>query len=54
VQLKGRDPIRFQLLARDEELILARTDLGVEYHLPGESAGRLLTLPPFEPAAPKQ
>lgn len=53
VQIKGREPIRFQLLARDEELILARTDLGVEYHLPGESAGRLLTLPSLEAVAPK-
>ena len=39
------DPIRFEIAARTPELILARPDAGVQYHLPAELAERLLKLP---------
>src|SRR3990172_3473256 len=39
------DPIRFDITARTPELILARPELGVQYHLPAERAEHLLKLP---------
>jgi hypothetical protein len=42
-------PIRFEVLARSPDLVLARPDLGLEYRLGGEMAGRLLA--PAESAA---
>ena len=39
------NPIRFVITGRQPELILARTDLGVQYHLPAALADRLLKLP---------
>jgi hypothetical protein len=41
----SKNPISFEILARTPELILARPDVGVQYHLPAELADRLLKLP---------
>ncbi len=53
VQLK--DPaqeLHFDIMARQPELILARPDLGLQYHLSAESAKALLELP--APQAPSK
>jgi len=41
----SKNPIGFEIQARTPELILARPDAGVQYHLPAELAERLLKLP---------
>ncbi len=46
-----QDPISFEITARTPELILARPDAGVQYHLPAELAERLLKLPAPQPHA---
>lgn len=38
-------PVHFYIIARAPEFILARIDLGLQYHLPIELADRLLKLP---------
>ena len=43
-------PLRFIIVSRAPELILARPELGVQYHLPQDAAQRLLMLPAAEPA----
>jgi hypothetical protein len=49
LQLKGDDqPLTLLVTARKPDLVLARPDLGIEYHFPEESAGQMLTLPPQE------
>ncbi len=49
LQLKGQDqPLTFLVTARKPDLVLARPDLGIEYHFPAESAAQMLTLPPQE------
>jgi hypothetical protein len=49
LQLKGQDqPVALLVTARKPDLVLARPELGIEYHFPEESAGQLLTLPPQE------
>jgi hypothetical protein len=53
VQLKApAQALRFDIMARQPELILARPDLGLQYHFSAESAKALLELP--APAAPKK
>lgn len=37
-------PLRFDILSRAPQLVLARADIGVQYHLPESAAGRLLNL----------
>ncbi|MEO5573468.1 MAG: DUF4340 domain-containing protein [Gammaproteobacteria bacterium] len=41
----SKNPISFDIQARTPELILARPDLGVQYHLPAELSDRLLKMP---------
>jgi hypothetical protein len=43
-------PLRFIIVSRAPELILARPELGVQYHLPQDAAQRLLMLPAAGPA----
>lgn len=46
LHLAGSDePLVFQLTARTPDLVLARPDLGVAYHLPASRAADLLDLP---------
>ncbi len=46
VQLKEpAQELHFDIMARQPELILARPDLGLQYHLSAESAKALLELP---------
>ncbi len=42
-------PLRFVIVSRTPELILARPELGVQYHFPQHAAQRLLTLPAAGP-----
>lgn len=45
IQLAQRQkPLVFRIVARKPDLILARPDLGIEYHLPKDQAKALLTL----------
>lgn len=45
ISVAGREmPLRFDILSRAPQLVLARTDIGVQYHLPESAAGRLLNL----------
>lgn len=49
LQLKGKEkPLRFLLTARKPDLVLARPDLGIEYHLADNSADELLKLSPVK------
>lgn len=49
VTLKGSEkPLPFLLTARTPELVLARPDLGLEYHLADSSADELLKLSPVK------
>jgi len=49
LQLKGQEqPLTFLLTARSPDLVLARPDLGIEYHLADSSADELLMLSPVE------
>ncbi|HEY0635177.1 MAG TPA: DUF4340 domain-containing protein [Gammaproteobacteria bacterium] len=52
ITLTGSDePLVFLVTERTPELILARPDLKIQYHLPASSVAELLTLKPL-PAAP--
>ncbi len=42
VELAGGQALRFKITARKPELIMARPNLGVEYHLPVSSANSML------------
>lgn len=45
IHLEGAEqPLRFDIVSRAPELVLARADLGVEYHLPAASARKLFSL----------
>lgn len=45
VRLAGhKEPVVFRIVARTPDLILARPDLGIEYHLPKDQAKDMLTL----------
>jgi hypothetical protein len=44
-------PITFLLTSRSPDLVLARPELGIEYHLAESSGEALLALPPLEAAA---
>jgi len=47
VQLKDdKAPLQFLLTARKPDLVLARPDLGIEYHFPAEAADKMLSLQP--------
>lgn len=43
--LEGGEGLRYVVVAREPELILARPDLGLQYHLPADGAARLFQLP---------
>ncbi len=46
LQFKDADtPLQFLLTALTPDLVLARPELGIEYHFPAELADKLLTLP---------
>lgn len=46
LQLKDREaPLSFLITARSPDLVLARPDVGIQYHLPAETAADLLQLP---------
>jgi len=48
ITLRFRDkqePLQLLLTARKPDLVLARPELGIEYHFPAELADKLLTLP---------
>ncbi|MCC6207089.1 MAG: DUF4340 domain-containing protein [Gammaproteobacteria bacterium] len=47
----GAAPLEFLLLETDPELVLARADLGLRYHLTPEQAQRLLSVPAQASAA---
>ncbi len=54
VRLKGRKtPVRFVIVHRKPELVLARTDLGFAYHLGSDGAKQLLRIPEVHPAGSK-
>jgi hypothetical protein len=42
----GQAPLRYEIIARQPGLILARPDLGLQFYLPKEDAARLLELKP--------
>jgi hypothetical protein len=42
----GQTPLRYAIIARQPELILARPELGLQFYLAGEEAARLLELKP--------
>jgi len=45
VRLAGeKAPLVFRIVARKPDLILARPDLGIEYHLPQDQAKKMMTL----------
>ena len=45
IRVSGRpEPVLFRIVETDPELILARPDLKLQYHLPGEAARYVLTL----------
>ncbi len=45
ISVEGAEaPLRFDILSRAPELVLARADLGVQYRLPGAAAERLFSL----------
>jgi len=49
LQLKGQEkPLHFLLTAHKPDLVLARPDLGIEYHLADNSAAELLKLSPVK------
>ncbi len=49
IELKGEEnPLSFLLTARTPDLVLARPDLGIQYHLSDSSTEELLGLPPLE------
>ncbi len=50
VTLRDAGPISFVIVARDPDLVLARPDWGIQYHLTGAVGAGLLALP--EPASP--
>ena len=51
IHLAGAEqPLRFDIVSRVPDLVLARTDLGVQYHFPAGAARQLLSL--TIPAAP--
>lgn len=51
LQLKDTDkPLRFLLTALTPDLVLARPELGIEYHFPAELADKLLALPKHDTA----
>lgn len=55
VALKDRpEPIRFGILSRAPELVLARVDLGLQYHLPADASDRLMKLPDPPAAEPSE
>lgn len=56
ITLKGREkPLEFLLTSREPDLILARPELGIQYHFPAESGEELLALPEPVPAqAPEE
>jgi hypothetical protein len=52
VELKGEEtPLTFLLTARSPDLVLARPDLGIQYHLAESSGEGMLTLQPLEKGA---
>jgi hypothetical protein len=51
VRLKNGTEIALNILQREPELIVARSDQPFEFQLPGEAAKRLLAPPAAEPAA---
>lgn len=54
VRLEGAEqPLRFDILAREPELVLARPDIGVQYHLAEDTARSLLEINEAT-AAPEQ
>ena len=55
IELKGKEtPVSFLLTARSPDLILARPDLGIQYHFAESSAAELLELPELEKATTKE
>lgn len=51
LQLKGAvKPLNFIVTATSPDLVLARPDLGIEYHFPADSANTMLSLPKPEKA----
>lgn len=42
----GQTPLRYAIIARQPELILARPELGLQFYLAGDEAARLLELTP--------
>ncbi len=57
VSFANDSPIEFIIVQREPDLILARTDWGLQFHLAGETAKRLLGLPqkaPPDTSAPKE
>lgn len=54
IETKGREPsLVFLLTSRNPDLVLARPDLGIQYHLSDHSADELLNLAPLEDTAEK-
>lgn len=47
---QGAEQLRFLIVSRTPELILARPEIGIQYHLPQDAAQRLLMLPAAGPA----
>ncbi|MGM0593617.1 MAG: DUF4340 domain-containing protein [Pseudomonadota bacterium] len=52
IRLQGeKRPVKLLITAREPDLILARPELGIQYHFPAESATELLQLPAADSAA---
>jgi hypothetical protein len=51
IGLAEGNPVEFTIAQREPDLILARSDLGLQYELTGETARQLLNLPKAEPQA---
>jgi hypothetical protein len=39
------EPVVFHIVAREPDLVLARPDWGIQYHLAGDVGAKLLELP---------
>ena len=53
LDLQGeKQPLRFEIVTRKSELVMARPDIGMEYHLPRNAAQHLLKLPQTPQPAP--
>jgi hypothetical protein len=51
--LEGQAPLKFKILSTEPELILAREDKPIQYHISKHQVDKLLNLPPKQPETPE-